>query len=218
MIAAIRSPSSVSTMMWWGTNRSSSASQLYAPNAGWPFALVGASRQRRRGESGTRARKAATASRPWNQVGYGGIVMAASSASMATTASTSVRSQAATNLSTILRSASSPRVRSVVCWLRSGSLASTVRWARCRALSIDTGVVSSASATSRAENPSTSRRMSTARWRAGRCWRAAMKASSTLSRRSYTASGPAGASSRASCSSGYGSIHTDSTIGWASSS
>jgi hypothetical protein len=33
-----------------------------------------------------------------------------------------------------------------------------------------------------AEKPSTSRRMRTARWRAGRSWSAAMKASSTLSR------------------------------------
>jgi hypothetical protein len=34
-----------------------------------------------------------------------------------------------------------------------------------------------------AENSSTSRRISTARWVPGRCWSAAMKASSTLSRR-----------------------------------
>jgi hypothetical protein len=44
------------------------------------------------------------------------------------------------------------------------------------------GVVSSISATSLAENPSTSRRISTARWFAGRCWSAATNASSTLSR------------------------------------
>ena len=60
--------------------------------------------------------------------------------------------------------------------------ASTLLWARCSALYTEAGVVSSASATSSPEKPSTSRRMSTARWRAGRCWSAAMKASSTLSR------------------------------------
>jgi hypothetical protein len=43
-------------------------------------------------------------------------------------------------------------------------------------------VVSSAAAISLAENPSTSRRMWTARCRAGRCCSAAMKASSTASR------------------------------------
>jgi hypothetical protein len=37
-------------------------------------------------------------------------------------------------------------------------------------------------AVSAAENPSTSRRTSTARWVPGRCWSAATKASSTLSR------------------------------------
>ena len=40
-------------------------------------------------------------------------------------------------------------------------------------------MVSSVSAASWAEKPSTSRRISTARWLAGRCWSAATKASST---------------------------------------
>ena len=97
-------------------------------------------------------------------------------------ASTSLRSHAATYSSTIARRRSSPSARSVACWLRSGSRSSTVLWARCSALYTDAGVVSSASATSSPEKPSTSRRISTARWRAGRCWSAAMKASSTLSR------------------------------------
>ena len=57
-------------------------------------------------------------------------------------------------------------------------------------------VLLAARAMSSYEKPSTSRRMSTARWRAGRCWSAAMKASSTLSRSSYRASGPASPSSR----------------------
>ena len=54
--------------------------------------------------------------------------------------------------------------------------------ARCRALLTEAALVSSVSAASLAEKPSTSRRISTARWLAGRCWRAATKASSTLSR------------------------------------
>jgi hypothetical protein len=63
-----------------------------------------------------------------------------------------------------------------------GSCSSTDRWARSKALSIETGVVSSTAAVSRAEKPRTSRRMSTALWRAGRCCSAAMKASSIPSR------------------------------------
>jgi hypothetical protein len=56
--------------------------------------------------------------------------------------------------------------------------------ARCNALFTDATVVSSCSAASAAENASTSRRISTARWVAGRCRSAAMNASSTLSLRS----------------------------------
>ena len=55
-------------------------------------------------------------------------------------------------------------------------------WARCRALFTAAGVVSSAVAVSLADQRSTSRRMSTARWRAGRCWSAATKASRMESR------------------------------------
>jgi hypothetical protein len=54
--------------------------------------------------------------------------------------------------------------------------------ARCRALLTEATVVSSDAAVSSAENPSTSRRISTARWLGGRFWSAAMKASSTASR------------------------------------
>ena len=57
------------------------------------------------------------ASRPLYQLGSGGIVILASSASIATTASTSFRSQASTKRSTISRSSSSPRRRSVACWV-----------------------------------------------------------------------------------------------------
>ena len=72
----------------------------------------------------------------------------------------------------------------VACWERSGSRSSTEARARCIALLTDAGVVSSISATSLAEKPRTSRRISTARWLAGRCCSAAMNASSTLSRAS----------------------------------
>jgi hypothetical protein len=51
--------------------------------------------------------------------------------------------------------------RRVACWLCSGSRSSTVLCARCKALSTEAGVVSSASAVSWAEKPSTSRRIST---------------------------------------------------------
>ncbi len=79
----------------------------------------------------------------------------------------------------------------VSCWLRSGirpSMAARARWS---ALLAAATVVPSISATSFAEKPSTSRRMSTARWRPGRCCSAATNASSTASRRSYRASGDA---------------------------
>ena len=83
---------------------------------------------------------------------------------------------------TTSRMPSSPSERRVACWLCSGSRSSVALRARCRALFTEAVVVSRISPTSRAEKPSTSRRISTARWLAGRCWSAAMNASSTLSR------------------------------------
>jgi hypothetical protein len=68
--------------------------------------------------------------------------------------------------------------------VRSGARSSIALRARCSALFTEATVVSSASATSAAEKPSTSRRMRTARCVPGRCWSAATKASSTLSRSS----------------------------------
>ena len=62
------------------------------------------------------------------------------------------------------------------------SLAARVARARCRALLTDATVVSSRSATSLACQRSTSPRISTARWRGGRCWSAATKASRIDSR------------------------------------
>jgi hypothetical protein len=63
-----------------------------------------------------------------------------------------------------------------------GTRSSIALWARCSALSTETGVISSVSAISRAEKPRTSRSIRTSRCRAGRCWNAAAKASSMLSR------------------------------------
>src|SRR3954449_8759717 len=88
----------------------------------------------------------------------------ASSASMETTRGTSPRTIASMYASTISCSFSSPSERRVCCWLRSGSFSSTVLRARWSALLTDATVVSSVPATSAAENPSTSRRISTARW------------------------------------------------------
>ena len=74
------------------------------------------------------------------------------------------------------RRRSSPSARRVACWLRSGSSSSIVLWARCSALETAAAEVSSASAISAGAKPSTSRRISAARWRAGRCWSAATNA------------------------------------------
>ena len=68
---------------------------------------------------------------------------------------------------------------------------STAARARFSAPLTDDSLLSSISATSAARKPSTSRSTSTARWRGGRCWSAATKASDTASRASYAASGPA---------------------------
>ena len=79
-------------------------------------------------------------------------------------------------------------------WVRSSSEAR----ARCSALFTLGTEVSSSSATSAAENWSTSRSTSTARWVPGRCCSAATNASSTPSRRAYAASGsPASSGSSA---------------------
>ncbi len=59
--------------------------------------------------------------------------------------------------------------------------AASVARARWSALLTEATLVSSSSATSVACQRSTSRRISTARWRAGRCWRAVTKASRMLS-------------------------------------
>ena len=70
-----------------------------------------------------------------------------------------------------------------------GARSPSVARARWSALLTEATLVSSASAVSWAENSSTSRRISTARWRAGRIWISARKPSSIVSRATTTASG-----------------------------
>ncbi len=71
--------------------------------------------------------------------------------------------------------------------------------ARCSALLTDAVVVSSSEATSSAFQRSTSRRISTARWRGGRCCSAATNASRTDSRATAISAGsPASGSTRSS--------------------
>ena len=74
------------------------------------------------------------------------------------------------------------------------SSSSSVARARCRALLTEATEVSSTSATSLALQRSTSRSTSTTRWRAGRCWSAATKASRSVSRSAAWAAGSASGS------------------------
>ena len=82
------------TSIEFGRKWSSSGSQMYVPNASCPFARIG--RKRRGRLIGPVGRNAAIASRPRNHARFGGIANVASSVSIATTASTSLRSQAST--------------------------------------------------------------------------------------------------------------------------
>jgi hypothetical protein len=79
----------------------------------------------------------------------------------------SARSQAATKASTSCRRPSGPRASSSACWEGCGTRSSTALRARWRALFTAAGLVSRMPATSAAEKPRTSRRISTARWVAG---------------------------------------------------
>ncbi len=83
-------------------------------------------------------------------------------------------------------------------------LASSVARARCSALLTEATLVSSSSATSVAFQRSTSHRISTARWRGGRCCRAATNARRIVSRPTATS---AGSPSGATRPSGIGWIH-----------
>jgi hypothetical protein len=98
---------------------------------------------------------------PWYHSVSGGIAYFASSLSIPTMASTSPVSHAVGYCSASLRTPSwSSRVRR---WLASGGPCPTVVRARCRASLANATVISSRSATSRAEKPRTSRSTSTAR-------------------------------------------------------
>ena len=101
--------------------------------------------------------KRTTISRPSNHAGSGGIVNRTSSASRLARRSTSAASQAATNSSTSRRTPSSPSAASSACcdlpWVRS-AIEARARWSALFTLGTD---VSSSSATSAAENCSTSR-------------------------------------------------------------
>ena len=83
VMSAIRSPRSVSRLIPCG------ASSAKCTNATCPLKPAGSSRQRVLPSNGNSRRNRATASRPLNHEGRGGIVSVASSVSSATTASTS---------------------------------------------------------------------------------------------------------------------------------
>ena len=97
------------------------------------------------------------------------------------------------------RAAPPARRRPASCSIRRGRATASVARARCRALLTDATVVSSSSATSVACQRRTSRRMSTARCRAGRCWRAVTNARRIDSLASATSAGsPSSGTTRAS--------------------
>ena len=101
-----------------------------------------------------------------------------------------------------------PSVRSGASSTSSSLSVARARWS---ALLTDATVVSSSSATSLACQRRTSRRMRTARWRGGRCWSAAMKASRIDSRATAVSAGSAAVGT--TMPSGTGSIQADSTSG-----
>ena len=93
---------------------------------------------------------------------------------------------------------------------RSASRLDKVARARWSALLTDATLVSSSSATSLACHRNTSRRMSTARWRAGRCWSAVTNARRMDSLDAASSAGsPSSGTTRAS---GMGVTHADSGL------
>ena len=132
---------------------------------------------------------AITAGRPASHSVHGGMAARTSSASRSATAARSARSTAAMYRRTTARSSAVGAVAGAQSARRSGSRSRSVDRARCRALVTAASVRPRCSAVCRAGQPSTSRRTSTARRRGGRCWRAAMNASSIVSRVTATASG-----------------------------
>jgi hypothetical protein len=129
------------------------------------------------------------ASRPSYHNGAGGNDTRTSARSSCASAAVSLRSSASTQRAS---SAPSSRVESATdhSARRSGSRSRKVARARCSALLTAATLKSSSPAVSLVDQPTTSRRISTARWPGGRCWIAAMNASSIVSRSITTASGP----------------------------
>jgi len=111
--------------------------------------------------------------RPTNQNGFGGIVRRTSSLSMSAIAAMSARLAAAMYRSRIARLSGLGSADAVQSVRRSGRCRRRVGRARCRALLAEATLISSSSAVSAAGQPSTSRRISTARCLGGRCWTAA---------------------------------------------
>ena len=175
-----------------------------SPAASCPLARVGqaAPVPRNIGERGSRLTrtKSMIASRPTNQNGFGGMVSVTSSVSRAAIASKSRRPTAAMYRSSTARWPSVGTVvrQSARCL---GRCSRRVGRARCSALLTEATLVSSASAVSAAVSPSASRSTSAARWRGGRCWIAASRTSSRVSRDTAADSGDSsstGIASRAS--------------------
>jgi hypothetical protein len=126
--------------------------------------------------------------------GSGGIAKRRSSRMRDRSPSRSLRSWASTHAFTVARSSSD---NSCVAGVRqssrrSGSCSRIVTRARCRALVTDATLSPSASAVVAAGQPRTSRRISAARWRGGRCWTATMNASSIVSRATADSCGSSG--------------------------
>ncbi len=155
-----------------------------------------------------------TASRPWNHIGYGGIVARTSEASSSATAARSARSTASMYRRNTARSCSVGSADGAQSRRRSGRCSRNVARARCTALFTDATLPSSRSAVCLAGQPSTSRKISTARCRGGRCWIAARNASSIVSLATTTTSGCSSLGATGSASrSGNGCSHATSVRG-----
>ena len=152
-------------------------------------------------------------SRPASHMSYGGIDWVASSWISDASAAMSYCSNALTYRSSSALSASSSGGRGSP---GPASAAANVARARWRALFTDATLVSRSSATSLAFQRSTSHRMSDARCRAGRCWRAAMNASLMLSRATATSAGSPSGTTRPS-GAGCTQVASERTFRWAGS-
>ena len=154
--------------------RWAAASVRNAPNASWPLARVSTSRYVRPSRKATEARNAPISSRPWYSSGNGGMASHASSLNSATMAATSPARYARVSRSARSRSAarSGGRDRG-----RAGMSSRRLARARLSALVSDSSVTARMRAASLAGKPSTSRRISAARWRGGSRCTAVMNAS-----------------------------------------